>query len=200
VDASYLFHKDSKGHTGYCIGFARVGFFYFRSKKQSTVATSAAHAEVQVAVALVKELLYIIYMCKELKMPLDLPSIVMEDNSAVIQIATQECFMMKRCKHYLKDINILREHVDSKIIDIRKIPSDKNRADNMTKKNRGINFTGKNNEKIDMLTGYKRPFPSGEPEDYIDKEAEDDEEEDPYDKYINKIQKRMIKNNQNNNK
>jgi hypothetical protein len=186
VDASYLLHKDSKGHSGYCIGFARVGFFYFKSKKQSMVATSATHAEVQAAVALVKELLYIIYMCKELKMPLHLPSIVMEDNSAVVQIATEECSVMKRCKHFLRDINILREHGDAGVIEIRKIPGEKNSADNMSKRNRGINFTGKNNEKIDKLTGYKRPFPSGEPEDYIDEDVKDSEDKDPHHKYIRK--------------
>lgn len=33
VEASYLLHEDSKGHTGYCIGFGQVGFFHFRSQK-----------------------------------------------------------------------------------------------------------------------------------------------------------------------
>ena len=41
VDASYMFHADSKGHTGYCIGFGRVGFFWFKSQKQTMVCTSS---------------------------------------------------------------------------------------------------------------------------------------------------------------
>jgi hypothetical protein len=32
VDASYLTHPDSKSHTGYCISFTDVGFFYSKSR------------------------------------------------------------------------------------------------------------------------------------------------------------------------
>jgi hypothetical protein len=35
VDASYLLYPDSKGHTGYTIGFYNEGTFYNRSAKQS---------------------------------------------------------------------------------------------------------------------------------------------------------------------
>jgi hypothetical protein len=34
VDASYLLHSDSKGHSGYAIGVTGGGFFYIRSSKQ----------------------------------------------------------------------------------------------------------------------------------------------------------------------
>jgi hypothetical protein len=101
VDVSYMFHADSKGHTGYCIGFDRVGFFWYNCQKQTMVCISSTQAEMRALCTLVNDLIYLIDLCQELKMPLDLPAIVMEDNAAVIQIATEECAMMKRCKQYV---------------------------------------------------------------------------------------------------
>ena len=66
VDASYLLHRDSKGHTGYAIGLTGEGYFYIRSSKQALVSTSSAHAEMRAIYTLVKDLLFLIYMCYEL--------------------------------------------------------------------------------------------------------------------------------------
>jgi len=71
VDASYLLHKDSKGHTGYAIGLTGGGYFYIRSSKQALVSTSSTHAEMRAIYTLVKDLLFIIYICHELRV--DLP-------------------------------------------------------------------------------------------------------------------------------
>jgi hypothetical protein len=73
VDASYMFHADSKGHTGYCIGFGRVGFFWFKSQKQTMVCTSSTQ---RALCTLVKDLIYLIDLCQELQMPLDLPAVL----------------------------------------------------------------------------------------------------------------------------
>ena len=46
VDASYLLHPDSKGHTGYTISFyGTLGTFHNRSVKQTAAVTSSTHAE-----------------------------------------------------------------------------------------------------------------------------------------------------------
>jgi hypothetical protein len=76
-------------------------------------------AEMKALVTLVKNLIILINLCYELKMLLDLPAIVMEDNAAVMHYndmednaavmswKTEECAIMKRCKHFLKDNNFV---------------------------------------------------------------------------------------------
>jgi hypothetical protein len=86
VDASYLLHPDSKGHTGCTIGFYNEGTFYNRSAKQSLVSTSSTHVEMHAIFTLVKDILYVLYICSELQLQLTLPAIRMEDNSAVITV------------------------------------------------------------------------------------------------------------------
>ena len=76
VDASYLIHPDSKGHTGYTtIGLHPNGTFYNRSAKQTLVSTSGH--------------LFIIYICSEVNISLLLPAVIMEDNSAVVTVPSQ---------------------------------------------------------------------------------------------------------------
>jgi hypothetical protein len=148
VDASYLIHPDSRGQTGYCIGFAKVGFFYFRSSKQSLVSTSSTHAEMRALYTLVKDIIYIVELTKEINIPLELPCIVMEDNSAVLTIAKEQCSMMKRCKHFLMIINYIQEKISQKYLLPDKISSAENVSDIMTKKKRGGQFAGYKRDKI----------------------------------------------------
>jgi hypothetical protein len=153
VDASYLLHPDSKGHTGYTIGFYNEGTFYNRSAKQSLVSTSSTHAEMRAIFTLVKDILYILCVCLELRIDLTMPAIIMEDNSAVITVTTDESAYMKKCKHFLMLINYVREQVDLGIIKIFKIPGTENMADVLTKPN----FNEKDFEsKTDSILG-KRP-------------------------------------------
>jgi hypothetical protein len=105
---------------------------------------------------LVKDLNYLIDLYQELKMPLDLTAIVMEDNAAGIQLATEECAMMKRCKHFLKDINYFRQYVDS-LIKIKKIAGEENVSDLMSKILRGAQ--NDDDRKLGKLLGTTRPFP-----------------------------------------
>ena len=99
VDASYLLHPDSKGHTGYTIGFYNEGTFYNRSAKQSLVSTSSTHAEMRAIFTLVKDIVYVLSVCLELSINLIMPAIIMEDNTAVITVTTDESAYMKKCKH-----------------------------------------------------------------------------------------------------
>ena len=39
---------------------------------------------------LVKDILFVIYICSELDIPLSLPAVIMEDNSAVVTISNEE--------------------------------------------------------------------------------------------------------------
>jgi hypothetical protein len=99
VDASYLLHSDSKGHSGYTISFhGTTGTFHNRSVKQTAVATSSTHAEARAIFTLAKELNFLIALCQKLRIPLELAAIIMEDNSAVVTFANTKTSYAKKCK------------------------------------------------------------------------------------------------------
>ncbi len=47
---------------------------------------------------LVKDILFIIYICSELNIPLLLPAVIMEDNFAVVAVSNEESAYLKKCK------------------------------------------------------------------------------------------------------
>jgi len=140
VDASYLLHDDSKGHTGYTIAFNKIGTWYNKSSKQSLVTTSSTHAEMRAIFTLVKEIIHIFAICEELRIRVTKPAIIMEDNAAVIIMAQRESSYLKKCKHFLMIINYVREQVNLGIIDIQKILGTDNNSDIHTKKVRTKDF------------------------------------------------------------
>ena len=112
ADASYLLHPDSKGHTGYNISFCgTTGTFHNRSVKQTAVATSSTHAEARAIFTLAKELNFLIALCQELRIPLELPAIIMEDNSAVVAMANNDSGYTKKCKNFLMVLNNIKEQI-----------------------------------------------------------------------------------------
>jgi hypothetical protein len=114
VDASYLLHPDSKGHTGYTISFyGTIGTFHNRSIKQTAVATSSTHAEARAIFTLAKELNFFIALCQELQIPLELPAIIMEDNSAVITMANNDLLRIYKDVQALLDGTQLHQRTDS---------------------------------------------------------------------------------------
>jgi hypothetical protein len=76
VDASYLIHLDSKGHTRYTMGLHPNGTFYNRSAKQTLVSTSSTHVEMRALYILLEDILFMIYICSELNIPLLLPAVI----------------------------------------------------------------------------------------------------------------------------
>ena len=143
VDASYLLHPDSKGHTGYTISFNGTnGTFNNRSVKQTAVATSSTHAEARAIFTLAKDINFIIAICQELSIPLQLPpAIVMEDNSAVVTMANNDTSYAKKCKHFLMVVNYVKEQIATGQMEARKIFGKLNNADLHTKPLRSQAFT-----------------------------------------------------------
>ena len=152
VDASYLLHTDSKGQTGYTIGLFTEGTFYNRSAKQQLVSTSSTHAEMRAIFTLVKDLLFLFSISLDLELDIKLPAIIMEDNSAVITISTDDAAYLKKCKHFLMVINYVREQVDLGLIEILKINGEDNIADALTKPLRD----GKFERHVPYILGEKR--------------------------------------------
>jgi hypothetical protein len=87
VNASYLLQKTTPV---YAIGLTGGGYIYFRSSKQPLVFTSSTHAEMRAIYTLVKDLLFLIYLCYELRVELHLPALIFEGNSAVVTVTTEE--------------------------------------------------------------------------------------------------------------
>jgi hypothetical protein len=101
--------------------------------------------------SLVKEIIFIMTLCEELKVQLRLPSIIMEDNSATVQLAQEEASYLKKCKHFLMLIHYVKEQVIGGLITIKKIRGDKNAADLLTKRLRGSDFQ----TKARQILGYE---------------------------------------------
>jgi hypothetical protein len=136
VDASHLLHPDSKGHTGYTMGLHPNGTFYNRSAKQTLVSTSSTHAEMRALYTLVKDILFIIYICSELNIPRLLPAVIMEDNnnSAVVAVSNAESAYLKKCKHFIMVVNYVREQLELGLMQVIKIKGELNNSDLHTKK------------------------------------------------------------------
>jgi len=135
VDASYLTHEDSKGHTGYCMGFGwGQGVFFSKSQKQTVVTTSSTHAEMRAIYSLTKDILFVIQLCVDMEIDLKMPAIILEDNSAVITMATEEASYLKKCKHFIMVINFVREQVEAGVLEVQKVKGLYNNSDILTKK------------------------------------------------------------------
>ena len=141
IDASYLLHPVSKGHTGYTISFYGIsGTFHNCSNKQTAVATSSTHSEARAIFTLPKELNFLIALCQELQIPLKLPAIIMEDNSTVVTMANNDSGYTKKCKHFLMVLNYIKEQIALGQIEARKIHGKLNNADMHTKPLRSSDF------------------------------------------------------------
>ena len=107
VEASYLLYSDSKEHSGYTVSFhGTTGTVHNRSVKHAAVATSSTHAEARAIFTLAKELNFLIAICQELRIPLELPAIIMENNS--VTLAKTETSYAKKCKHFLMVLNYIK--------------------------------------------------------------------------------------------
>ena len=151
VDASYLTHSDSKSHTGYCLSFGTIGTFYSKSTKQTLVHTSSTHAEMRALYQAILDIIFVVTLCEELGRPITLPAIVMEDNQPVIDLTSDISSRAKKCKHFLMLVNYVREQVQSGLIELRKVATEDNVADVLTKILKGSMFT----EKAEQLLGLK---------------------------------------------
>ncbi len=133
VDASFLSHDDSRGHTGYCIGIGDLGAFYSKSTKQQLVATSSTHAEVKSLYQLVVDLIFIINLCDEIERSINLPVVIFEDNNPTVQLSGSLSSRVKRSKHFLMLVNFIRQYVTLGLIEVQKVASEDNIADVLTK-------------------------------------------------------------------
>jgi len=123
--------EPSRSVSGYVITIAG-GAVSWRSKMQSTVATSSCHAEYVAASELSRELMWSRYLLTEIGMEMSLPSIVYEDNTAA-KIMTSNVGVTDRSKHIRVKVHYVRECVTEGAIALSQIRSADNPADALTK-------------------------------------------------------------------
>jgi hypothetical protein len=116
---------------------------------------------------LVKGILFIIYICSELNIPLLLPAVIMEDNSTVVTVSNEESAYLEKCKHFIMVVNYVREQLELGLIQVMKIKGELNNADLYTKKLRDKSFA----TKVDNILGSPVRL------DTSDSEAEADTED-----------------------
>jgi len=158
VDASYLIHLDSHSHTGYTISFGSMGTFYSKSSKQQLVATSSTHAEMRALYTLATDIVYVIDLCADLGVPLELPAIVFEDNYPVVQLVSEQATGIRKCKHFQMIIAYVRELVNNRLIEMHKIASEHNTADMLSKPTFGADFKYKRQQLLGIAPG-EEPLP-----------------------------------------
>jgi hypothetical protein len=101
LDASHLYHDDSKGHSGLCyrLGYQRSACFAFSSKKQSLVTRSSSESEIYVIDKGCHDIEWLRQLLIFLRCPQDGPTLVHEDNASTIFLACSTAKWSDKSKH-----------------------------------------------------------------------------------------------------
>ena len=116
VDASFMTHRDMRGHTGYCIFADRIGSaaILYRSVKQKSVADSSTEGEVIALHELVQHLLWIVSIYESMGVPISKPIPVHNDNKSNLTLHSKDNVNFKgRSKYISRKYFSVFEHVDS---------------------------------------------------------------------------------------
>jgi hypothetical protein len=108
------------------------GVVSYMSKLQPTVALSTAEAETNAAVEAVKQLCHSRLFLTELGVKQDHPSVLYEDNNAVMSL-NNGGENSKRTKHYSLKYHFLKEKKEVGVFDLKKVKTDEQLSDTFTK-------------------------------------------------------------------
>ena len=135
ADASFADCEDTKRSTlGWCqwLGDMDNGDISWGSRIGKTVALSTTESEVQAALELTKDVLWMRDFLKELGYEQKGSTRILEDNNGCMGQATNTKGM-KKARHYLVALAKLNEAVQAQKIHLFRIDSNENKADQMTK-------------------------------------------------------------------
>jgi hypothetical protein len=107
-----------------------------------TVATSTCEAEVNAAVAAVKDALHLKRILMDLKLTDDFPLRILEDNSACIAQANTGLRHVRNAKHYEVKLRFLQQHVVDNAVEFEYCPTNHQVADFFTKPLDEVKFLG----------------------------------------------------------
>ena len=136
----------SKSTFGYLFTVAG-GPVSWKSKRSSTIALSTMEAESDALVEAVREVQWLKNLYSELNMPINRPTLVLEDNQSTIK-AAKDPALHSRTKHTLLKYRYIREARNAKIFDILYIDTKRMPADGLTKP-----LTGEAHVKFTNLIG-----------------------------------------------
>ena len=143
VDASFMTHRDMRGHTGYCVFADKIGSaaILYRSVKQKSVADSSTEAEVIALHELVQHLLWITSIYEEMGIPVVKPINIHNDNKANITLNSKSIVNFKgRSKYISRKYFSVYEHVESGEVKLIWTGTDDLVADFLTKAIHGGKF------------------------------------------------------------
>ncbi|KAK6119767.1 hypothetical protein DH2020_046489 [Rehmannia glutinosa] len=122
---------DRKSTSGYCV-FLDKNLVAWSSKKQNVIARSTTESEYSALATAATDLIWIQSLFAELGLSLKQPAILWCDNKSVISLASNHIFHA-RTKHIEVDVHYIREKVNSKVIDVRLVPTQDQIVDVLTK-------------------------------------------------------------------
>jgi hypothetical protein len=122
---------DRRSTTGYCV-FVNGNLVSWNTKKQTTVATSSAEAEVMASAALVSEIKWLILILEELGFVVNKPITVYCDNQSAISISENDV-KHDRSKHIDIKYHFVHDEIVQKNIEMKYIRTADQLADIFTK-------------------------------------------------------------------
>jgi len=132
VDADYANSRDTaKSVSGFVLRFNGAAIDY-QSKLQSLVAQSTSEAETYAACEVVKRTSYMRMLLHELGVKQIYPTVVYEDNDAVMSFV-ENYDKCRQTKHFLVKVRYLQQQEQLGIFKFKRVDSEKNIADTFTK-------------------------------------------------------------------
>jgi hypothetical protein len=129
---SYTADGDSKSQFGYSVHLHGSGASIVRSKTGTSIPHSPCEAKVKAMDEVVREIMWLRVLLEELGYPQLEPTLVYSDSTAGIdQVGAFK--NSSKARHYVRDLNFLREARERGIVRFKHVGTDNNRADMLTK-------------------------------------------------------------------
>jgi hypothetical protein len=134
-DSNYEKNDFCKSTSGFIISLGGIGSICWSSKYQVTTAQSSTEAEYVALTPAINQVLWLRMMLSEMDIPADPqgnPTVIWCDNSSAIKLTSHEV-AHRRSKHIHIRYHVIRDHIICGDVQVCKIHTADNRADQMTK-------------------------------------------------------------------
>ena len=122
-----------KSTSGFCFKLNNSsGAISWASKLQKCVSTSTAEAELNAVVEASKEAVHLVNLLRELDLEIQQPVNVFVDNQACIALS-KNSMNHGKTKHFSLKVHFVRNLVQSRLLELNYLPTDRMPADTLTK-------------------------------------------------------------------